>query len=589
MEKSASNSAKNSPAVWLIRSSTRVLGPFSLEEVKDLLASKHISIIDEIREPDGRWTYIRENEIFLELIRNLRDEQDDAVENTVTSTVGSHSFTKTIESTNLDEFTPTPILKDEFTRSQSGLRDITQATEVTVNPAFRRDNQVFGAVQDERMREIIRAKAFRWKLAITGLSVLVLILLGSFLFRQGHRKENDYDSLAAAALRYKSMGLYEKALTAYKRSGISRDPEPDLQYQMAPLMISEERQSLLGRRILERAALSPGRSRNELMEANIGIALTYIQEGDLREAETYLQKALTYEPSNQDAQTNLAIIQIKKGNYSEAAQALDALLKRGSGSSFLVALRAMVEIENSRKNPNPAALKDLYFMVQNQIKKSNFLRQELSFLWLNLGVLLDDKNMKKESLENFLDQAPFQSVRYKKNPFVDWRILQWDYIDKYCSEVFGQSTLEAQEKAARAICLMEVNRDQDAFRLISEARGENPKDPRLITLEAVYLMKTDRQREAATLLKMVPASGAMLPLHLNANLCQQQGNLDCADSYFRQMQSANSKDVESLYGLAWVQFEKNQRAKAYDFVRAGLQVEPNYLPILDLRNRLEEE
>src|SRR4051812_41211170 len=136
------NAALHSTKVWLIRSSTRVLGPYSLDEVKDLLGSKHISIIDEIREPDGRWTYIRENEIFLDLIRNLRDEQDEDVENTVTSTVGSHSFTKTDNVISLDEFTPTPILKQDERRG-SGLKDITQATEVTVDPAFRRNNHVF--------------------------------------------------------------------------------------------------------------------------------------------------------------------------------------------------------------------------------------------------------------------------------------------------------------------------------------------------------------------------------------------------------------------------------------------------------------
>lgn len=579
MDKSSSHSEK----IWLVRSSTRVLGPFDLDAVMQLLSTKQISIIDEIRQPDGRWSYIRENEVFLELIRHLRNEQDDAVENTVTTTQSSHTFTKSGDVLPLDDLTPTPIIRSEDLAHS--MKDIVRAKEVT-SPG--NQARAFGMVHDDRVQRIIQARAGRWRWGLLASSVAIAVLAGFLFLRQGHRKENSSENLAKEALRYKSMGLYEKALTSYKRLGAMKDPEAELQFQMAPLLISEDRQSLLGRRILERSILQPGRSRGEMMEAHIGVALTYLQEGDLKEAESYLQKALTFEPSNIDARTDLAIIQIKKGNLTEASQNLEILSKR-SPSAFLTALRAMVEIEKARENPNLPSLHEVFQNVQDEIKKSNYLRQELSFLGLNLSILMNDKRLKDGALLNFLDQAPFQSSRFRKNPLVDWRILQWDYIEKFCAEVFRPEKMDALEKGARAICLMEVDRDQDAFRLLSEARGESPKEPRLMALEAAYLMKTDRQREAGALLKMIPNGGDFLTLHLNANLCQQQGTLDCAETFFQRMASALPSDVESFYGLAWVAFERSQRAQAYDKVRVGLQLEPNYLPLLDLRNRMEEE
>jgi hypothetical protein len=36
-------------------------------------------------------------------------------------------------------------------------------------------------------------------------------------------------------------------------------------------------------------------------------------------------------------------------------------------------------------------------------------------------------------------------------------------------------------------------------------------------------------------------------------------------------------------------FKKKERALAYDYTRAGLQAEPNYLPLLELRDQMESE
>ena len=46
---------------WLIKSENRILGPYNFEQVIDLIRKKQISIIDEIRDPETRWLYVREN------------------------------------------------------------------------------------------------------------------------------------------------------------------------------------------------------------------------------------------------------------------------------------------------------------------------------------------------------------------------------------------------------------------------------------------------------------------------------------------------------------------------------------------------
>ena len=42
-------------AIWLVKSSKRILGPFSISEIENLLRTKEISITDEVIAPNSRW------------------------------------------------------------------------------------------------------------------------------------------------------------------------------------------------------------------------------------------------------------------------------------------------------------------------------------------------------------------------------------------------------------------------------------------------------------------------------------------------------------------------------------------------------
>ncbi len=94
---------------WLVKSSTRILGPFTLTELTDQLKTRTVSIIDEVRLPEGRWLYVRENKLFLEIVRNIREEQDAHSEQTMTQSIALHTSTKTDSIQQYDEHTLTPV------------------------------------------------------------------------------------------------------------------------------------------------------------------------------------------------------------------------------------------------------------------------------------------------------------------------------------------------------------------------------------------------------------------------------------------------------------------------------------------------
>src|SRR3989338_6895820 len=69
---------------WLIKSENKILGPYSFEQIEDLLLKKQISIIDEVRDSDTRWLYLRENQQFKKIIEDVRAQIESRSDSTKT-------------------------------------------------------------------------------------------------------------------------------------------------------------------------------------------------------------------------------------------------------------------------------------------------------------------------------------------------------------------------------------------------------------------------------------------------------------------------------------------------------------------------
>ncbi len=575
----------NTDKVWLIKSSTRILGPFSVEEVATLLKTRQVSIIDEIRLPSGRWSYIRENQRFMDIVRSIREEQDNSPENTMTQSIPHNtSFTKT-EPTVDSEQTLTPV-----PNQSPQMKDVSSAVERAVNKTTMPAAGVsYGTSNDFRVQNKIRhqSNVLRWAvIGVAAVAVLgIYVTLGNRQATQG----GNYDELIARAIRYKSVGLYDKSLQAYKGAASVKEPDLDTQIQMAPVLISEDRQTLQGRRILEKAIVQENRQRSELVDAYLGIAVSYMMDGDLKEAENTLQKAIGHEPFNIAARLNLAIVEMKKGNYKEAMHKFEHVLSKDPTNVMALYGRSMAAMEVAKTTSDMGFLKPLVSDLQNALKKTNLLRQELSLFLIYSYNLLGDVDAMNQAIVKFLSEPSGVSGLYTHSLSVDWRFTQWDYLEKYCSEVYNKSVPSAELKAVRALCLMEVNRDTDADKLLREAISEGPKDPYVLVAQAAYLKKTGRVPEALAVLKMPELVSLSVRDRLVGDICMSTHDVNCAQAAFTKMYERNNTSAPALYGLAWVVIKRKDRNSAYNYVRAGLQSEPTFIPLLEMRDQLEAD
>ncbi|MGZ3769671.1 MAG: tetratricopeptide repeat protein [Bdellovibrio sp.] len=592
------NRVNDSEKNWLVKSSTRILGPFTLAELTEQIRARHVSIIDEIKQPDGRWSYVRENKIFLDIVKNIREEQDAAPENTMTQSIAQHTTTTTTRTDSIitEDHTLTPISASLESAAklpvQENIKDITPSA---VTPAAKPSavskgpTKNYGAAGDSRVKNKLQKKSNMWRWIFTTASIAVAAVVALTLFQKSRKKTLTADELLSQAVRYKALGLYEKSLASYQKASQVKEPAFDIQVQMAPVLISEDRQTLAGRRVLEKALIQEGLGRSGNVEAHLGIAVSYIMDGDFKQAEDMLQKALGYEPLNQSALLNLGMIHLKNERYQEAMGDFDSIYRKNAQSTLALFGKALATIELNKKYLNPYILQSLINDLKIHLQKSLYLRQELLLFYVYAHHLLNDVDGLNQAVVQFLNQIPGQTKKFVHPLDVEWRSTQWEFLEKYCNEIYTKQTPNPELKALRAVCLMEINRDVEAAKLMQEALDEAPRDPYVLATQAGYLSKIGRYPEAITVLKTPELSTLPIKNLLLGDICIKKQDLNCVRDSYGQIYEKDPLNALALSGLAWVSKQSHNRAKAFDYVNAGLQAEPNFLPLLELRDQLESE
>ena len=571
------------------------MGPFTKDEVVLMLSRRQITIIDEIRQPELRWNYIRETRYFKEIVKNLRFEDNHSREDTMTSTLTSAgTVTKTENGVVLiDDLTPNPQFAAKGLNAQNpvpGMRDVTPTAEAKASLKDGGPSKSFGNLQDQRVQSRIQRQNFVLR------SILIVILVAGLLYASftllGKDRKTDlgFEQLMASALKYKELGLYQKSLGFYKKASALREVDLERQFQMVFVLINEDRQSLKGRRIIERALLKENRSRQEIISGNLGIGLSYMIDGDLRQAEDFMQKTLGLDANNEAAKLNMAILELKKGNYAKAYENFESLTRGDARGYPLILLgKTIALIEMSKMQPDKERLRSGINEIKAYSGKSHFLRKELSLLLIYLNRLSIQPAGELDAIATFMDEPFDLSKQYSKDLRFDWRSADWDSLDRYCGDLFSAELSPVMMKSVRAMCLLENNRDLEATKLIDEALAQAPKQLSSMQAQAENLRKMGRLNEANILFQNSDFKQSRMALYIQGENCLKNKDLGCADSAYKALAQKDFGDVISHYGLAQVAIAQNDRARTQNEIRAGFESESNFAPLMELRDKVESQ
>ncbi|MFP5518502.1 MAG: hypothetical protein ACLGGX_01260 [Bdellovibrionia bacterium] len=575
---------------WLVRSSLKIVGPFNLQEVTQLLAARHISILDEIRRPHTRWSYIRENSIFNELVLALREEQEKTVEKTFASTTNTNithklGMTKT-DWVQSEDLTPTPV-DIQHTEEIKEAKPISQhfresQTSVDTQPA-----RSYGVESDLSWQN--RRSSFRKRLQYAFLAVVLVLISGITIrhFIKSREKEESLNRIERLAHLHFTQGLAGKAFSSFQKIKDFRPLNEEYEYDYGVLLVNNG-DFIEGRRILEKILNSGNLSRERNIEILNVLGVSYIEDKNWDKAQNLFMRSLGLDSTNLYARMNMMQIKMLKGLSREVFDEANFLSRKFPQDLELKLIKNLAALELIKAN----ALKFEWSEFESErrllIGKRHYLSQHLNIVYLSI---LDQLGGMPEEIEKlawvFLNTVPFQRKNFTTNYQLAGRFTRWEFYLPFCKQLQDKYNQSHLLKLTLAYCFLESDKEKEALKLIEQVLSEVPTHSTANIFKALYLTRVGKSNEAMTALDSINTSGVLIAQYVRLVACSDLAVKNCTGEFAERLVKLRAADSFGLYHYSEYLTGNGQRKSAWDHVTKGINIDPNYMPLIELRGRLE--
>ncbi len=548
--------------IWLVRSSGKILGPYGFEEVAALIGAHEVSILDEIRDPDSRWNFVREHKKFSKLVNEIRTKEAQFLDQETET--GARS--KTVKDYDLsDELTPRPAAIPAPQRP---------AEKVTQTPSY--------SFSGTSSREFFR----NWFL---GLVLTSLVFFGLYLFefhRDIDQKSMSADDFIKIAKLNKSTGSYERALEFYRKAEALGPLDLYSKMQMASLLIEVNNQTLEARKIVDDVLAKVSGSDAARTEAQLIQGLSYFREANYLQAEQIYKSILFSDAKQSEARANIGLIHLMRSEFDAANRELLTLQKEGYSEPMMALASSFISLGLNENKPDADVLKTAIEDLDRLNRRSAEYRLEAQLIKAVVAQKLQDSNRAEKTIEALLEDDPNLSRDHIHNLFLDRQLVSWERLSMYCDFLTSKLKEGPISRGLSSYCSFQKEETNLAIKKIEEARNQFPKSGLLIGLHAYYLLSTHRLAEGKQLAEEVLES-SQLAKRVYAEVCLEQKDWGCAEKSWSDVMASQVGDAGALRALAFIQYSKHSPERALDFIKTGLVKAPNYKPLLDLRTRLD--
>ncbi len=588
---------------WLLKSSTRILGPYTYAEIADMLKKKHVSLIDEVRRPSIRWMTIRENKTFMETVRYMQ-EIDMALEGTQSQKTTTASVSRTeniydiedqndIESTQVEYNRPAvnrEILSSPLNLNQnSNIKDISPVKETNLqrHPSYS-ESKSFGVADDKRRAVNFEKKYNALKKIIIGLIVAAILAFAGQILFQKEKADQLFNNLIASALRYKALNLYDKSIESYRKAKAIKKVDSATANKMASLVALYDSDASGQRQILTlQTQGDEAKNRKQVVESLVSLGILSIRDSDFNQAKDFFQKALSYDSSSEPALINKAFVLLKEKKSEEAIQTLGKLSSSNFYSAVGLYAKALALLQISQKKSIVEEVKSINIDIENQLQRSSYMQNYLRLIDLRLQLTLQDKANVERSVEKFLQLEPGFI-----NDQIKFYQLDWSYFDsesylKLCQEVSRQIPSGVLTQALSAFCSIETERFAEAQKYINEALAVSPSSPYALHVQAFALSKMQKYSETAALIRKHQNNLFPTTLSLLGRACIELRDESCVTQSLNEAKNKMVSQSQSYFGLASWLAKNGKSIEALPLIKSGLETNSEYRPLVELRSQLE--
>lgn len=573
--------------VWLVKSSSKILGPFFHSEIIQSLQSKRISILDEVKSHNSRWTYIRENPYFEDIVKTLRFNQDDSADKTSMTKTGTMGMTVTMTTTEqnagtitqsihdpIDGLTPTPVFSDTL-----NIKDVKPISDINVGSSPNASLvKKFGSLADQKVQSQVERKSnFFLYLVI----VFFLVVSAGLFFtniRNSKNKDRTYDYLIQTSERLNNLGLYEKALSAFNQATQIKKTNLNDLARMAPVKMLLEKDTVVSRKIIEDYVNNKQFELIKEVDALTYLAKSYFYEGKVAKAEELFTKAHNQDFNSPYTTINYLTVGLYTGNLNGED------FKTRDFPAEVQPLRFVVFSQDQKMNfSEQAILKEQW---QNSLSARAFFREE-QFIYLLKSFINDDPNQSSQLLESFFKEWLVINPGYIKNLKVLWAPLEWENLIGLCEKNLEKTKTQTLSKLMLTLCYMRSEQPAKAQSLLAELAKTDAQNNYLKLMYAYSFYKLGSSNDALTYINNMTDKQFTSAVLLKGYICLQKQDYECAHSEFARVLNQKSDNFEALYGEALAYFKENNLESSRLYLNKAIDVESKISNAIELREQLE--
>lgn len=575
--------------IWLVRSGSRILGPLSSDKVKEGLRTRDILPHDEIAGPFARWRFIMYEPVFQKAINEIN--RPTSGEMTGSTSVPTASAERTVSdvskvSTVADKSQSPEMVTDVYVEEEIPAQGGRQQTQTNADYEFILESSV--------KNQVLRQRQSFWRIAI----ILCLLLVGGVAYyKHVQRSATDrafFDELLRKAILAKLQGAYAEAITLFRDVANREQENLEMYYHYGPLLITHEKQNLLGRRMLERILqLDP--NGHYFTAAQTGIGWAALLEGDPEAALQHFAQAKARDPEFYPAAYGEGVVEYQRKSFPAAIKKFREAQRFASPQSpwpdnsahLMESLAAYRQWSREKKlEPVQGALERLeaYLIThQSQLQEELLMKAWLEFL-------LDQKENVRKTLAWMLNTVPGLSQHIVRDPLILREHLKWPALVDYCSALTEKLGEEAEILAVKAMCFAQAGRSIEATKTIERAVdlqvGEG-KNGVVSVVHAYILYLMGKKGEARGALRNVDESAVpILANYVAGQICFEEGDFRCAEKHFSQLLATPQAQLIAVARLVEIKMELGEKVEAQNLLAKTYEQGRQFGPLLKLRHNL---
>ena len=479
---------------WLVKSSGRVVGPYTLDEIEQALMSREFVLLDEVACPFRRFKSFREWPEFAEITERLRQRQrltgDD-----LTSTVS-------VMSTTVSQTAPLPIdFKDEMTDDLGSLQQEVVIDSIEEEVIGSQTNSTAGQSRFQTKTQAQKSLTKqdknwgRWMMA----TAFTVALVGLFFYY--------FDQINTVILNppVKAEDLLEKGYTAIDRGNLGeawrifkeltdlQPTNPDVIAVAAPLSVYLKGETTIARRLISQLGALDSIDDPSLLST---LGLSYLKDGNLSQAENYFDRVLEKDHRSVPALFNLGVLHFRAKRWVKSKNFFVTAADLQPDEEAPLLYLALTHVQNTEtlKDQNDLIIQRLEKFLESQKNGYHAVSLLLAHLYLESGL----NDQAEEVLNRALLEDPYLDHELTHNIFLETEEIEWRRLEPICKEVVGRLSNQALGLAFQSICQVRSEDVASAVTSIQKALDQSPRDE-VFWMTASYVYDRAGQSDKKTL------------------------------------------------------------------------------------------